>query len=106
MPLRARLVAVAALASTGFLLAPSALAASHPVQVSGNKLKSALLSAASFGSDYKLQFAASSGKSLWHMRARDHVSAMSCGKFEDGVGLGLFGESSVALSFTDNQKIR
>ena len=104
MPLRARLVAVAALATAGIVLAPAAAqASSHPVQVSGNKLKSALLSAASFGSDYKLQFAASSGKSLWHMRARDHVSTMSCGKFEDGVGLGLFGESSVALSFTDNQ---
>jgi len=52
--------------------------------------------------DFKLQFAISSGKHLWHMKARDHVPSMSCGNFEDGVGLGLFGESSVALSFVDN----
>ncbi len=50
MPLRARLVATAALAtaalaSAGFLLAPSALAASHPVQGHGSKLQPALLPA-------------------------------------------------------------
>lgn len=103
MPFRARLVATAALASAGFLLAPSALAASHPVQVTGNKLQSALLPASTFGSDFQFQFASSSGKSLWHQRATDHVSSMSCGNFEDGVGLGRFGESAVAFSFIDNQ---
>ena len=104
MPFRARVIASAALATAGFLLAPAvAQASSHPVQVSGNKLKSALLPASTFGSDYQFQFATSSGKSLWHQRARDHVSSMSCGNFEDGVGLGSFGESAVALSFIDNQ---
>jgi hypothetical protein len=102
MSFRARVVASAALATASFLLAPSALAASHPVQVTGNRLKSALLPASTFGPDFKLQFATSSGKHLWHLKARDHVSRMSCGNFEDGVGLGLFGESSVALSFVDN----
>ena len=100
--LRTRIVASAALATASFLLAPSALAASHPVQVTGTKLKSALLPASSFGSDFKLQFAISSGKHLWHMKAKDHVSSMSCGNFEDGAGLGLFGESAVATSFVDD----
>jgi hypothetical protein len=104
MQFRARVVASAALVTAGFLLAPAAAqASSHPVQVTGNKLKSALLPASSFGSDYQLQFAVGSGNSLWHQRARDHVSSMSCGNFEDGVGLGSFGESAVALSFIDNQ---
>ena len=50
MSFRARVVASAALATASFLLAPSALAASHPVQVTGNQLKSALLPASAFGS--------------------------------------------------------
>ena len=45
MPFRARVVASAA-----FLLVPTvAQASSHPVQVNGNKLKSALLPASAFG---------------------------------------------------------
>src|SRR5437660_12492375 len=79
MSLRTRIVASAALATASFLIAPSALAASHPVQVSGTKLKSALLPASSFGSDFTLQFAISSGKHLWHLKAKDHVSTMNCG---------------------------
>ena len=102
MSLRTRIVASAALATASFLLAPSALAASHPVQVSGARLKSALLPASSFGSDFKLQFAISSGKHLLHLKAKDHVSTMNCGNFEDGAGLGLFGESAVATSFVDD----
>jgi len=70
MSFRARVVASAALATASFLLAPSALAASHPVQVTGNRLKSALLPASAFGPDFKLQFATSSGKHLWHLKAR------------------------------------
>lgn len=104
MPFRARFVASAALATAGFLLAPAvAQASSHPVQVTGNQLRSALLPASSFGPDFQFQFATTSGRSLWHQRASDHVSSMSCGNFEDGVGLGLFGESAVALSFVDDQ---
>jgi hypothetical protein len=102
MSFRARLVAAAALATTSFLLAPAALAASHPVQVTGNKLKSALLPASSFGPDVHFDVAVGSGKSLWHQKAKDHVSSMSCGNFENGVGLGRFGESAGAWSFVDN----
>jgi hypothetical protein len=44
MSLRARIVASIAVAASAFLLAPAAAqAAAHPVQVSGAKLKSALL---------------------------------------------------------------
>ena len=39
MPLRARIVASGALATASFLMAPSALAAAHPVQVTGGKLR-------------------------------------------------------------------
>jgi len=102
MSLRTRIVASAALATASFLIAPSALAASHPVQVSGTKLKSALLPASSFGSDFTLQFAISSGKHLWHLKAKDHVSTMNCGNFEDGAGFGLFGQTAVATSFVDD----
>jgi hypothetical protein len=103
MSFRTRLVAAAALATASFLLAPPALAASHPVQVTGTKLRSALLPASSFGPDFQFQFALSSGKHLWHMKARQHVPSMSCANFEDGAGLGLFGETSVALSFVDDE---
>lgn len=102
MSFRAKLLASAALATASFLVAPSALAASHPVQVSGTKLRSALLPASSFGSDFKFLGAASSGKSLWHMKAKDHVSSMSCANFEDGLGLGRFGQSAVAIYEADN----
>ena len=102
MSFRTRLVAAAALATTSFLLTPSALAASHPVQVTGHKLKSALLPASSFGPDVHFDVAVGSGTSLWHQKAKDHVSSMSCGNFEDGAGLGLFGESAVATSFVDD----
>ena len=59
MPFRARIMASVALATASFLLAPSALAASHPVQVSGAKLKSALLPASSFGPGFHLDLAVS-----------------------------------------------
>jgi hypothetical protein len=101
MQFRARLVASAALVTAGFLLAPSALAASHPVQVTGNQLKSALLPASSIGSGFKLLVAVGSGKSLLHQRAIDHVSSMSCANFENGSG--RLGESAFALSVIDNQ---
>jgi len=100
MSFRARIMASVAFATASFLLAPSALAASHPVQVTGGKLKSALLPAASFGSDFHLQFVLWS-KGLWHQRATDHVPSMSCARFEDGT-IGRFGESAVALSFVDD----
>ena len=102
MSLRAKVFASIAFATSAFLLAPAAQAATHPVQVSGSKLKSALLPASTFGSGFKLDDSFSSGKSLWHQKAKDHVSTMSCGNFENG-GLGLFGESAVAGSASDNQ---
>lgn len=91
-----------ALVTAGFLLAPAAHAASHPVQVTGHKLKSGLLPASAFGSDYQPGFWADSGKSLWHGPARDHVSTMSCGNFEGYLFIGAFGESGSALSFDNN----
>jgi hypothetical protein len=106
MSFRAKAVASIAFAASAFLLAPAGQAATqaatHPVQVSGNKLKSALLPASTFGSGFKLDGTFSTGKSLWHQKARNHVLTMSCADFENG-GLGLFGESAAAGSVSDNQ---
>jgi hypothetical protein len=98
MSLRAKVVAFIAVAASAFLLAPAAAqAATQPVQVSGAKLKSALLPASAFGSGFKLLGATSSGKSLWHQKARFHVPTMSCANFENQ-GLTPYGESAVATS--------
>jgi len=98
MSLRTKIVASIAVAASAFLIAPAAAqAATHPVQVSGVKLKSALLPASAFGSGFKLLGATSSGKSLWHQTPAKHVSAMSCANFENQ-GLTRYGESAVASS--------
>ncbi len=98
MSLRAKVVASIAVASSAFLLAPAAAqAATHPVQVTGAKLKSALLPASTFGSGFKLVEATGSGKTLWHQKATKHVPTMSCANFEIQ-GLTRYGESAVAAS--------
>jgi hypothetical protein len=85
-------------AASAFLLVPAAAqAATHPVQVTGAQLKSALLPTSTFGSDFSLLGTSSSGKSLWHKQATKHVPTMSCVNFENG-GLANFGESAVAIS--------
>ncbi len=98
MSLRAKVVASIAFATSAFLIAPAAAqATTHPVQVSGAKLKSALLPASAFGSGYQLIGAISSGKSLWRQQATAHVLTMSCTNFEKQ-GLTRYGESAVAAS--------
>ncbi len=77
MPFRAGIIAAAAFASAGILLAPAAQAATHPVQVTGDKLKSALLPASAFGSDWEFDYMLWS-KGLWHLKATDRVATMSC----------------------------
>ena len=54
MSLRAKVVASIAFATSAFLLAPAAQAATHPVQVTGSKLKSALLPASTWGSGLRV----------------------------------------------------
>lgn len=103
MSLRAKVFASIALATSAFLLVPAAAqAATHPVQVSGAKLKSALLPAATFGSGFKLVAATGTGKSLLHQKARNHVPTMSCANFENQA-LSSYGESAAAVSISDNQ---
>jgi PknH-like extracellular domain len=98
MSLRTKIVASIAVAASAFLIAPAAAqAATHPVQVSGAKLKSALLPASTFGSGFKFLGATSSGKSLWSPKATKHVPTMSCANFENQ-GLNRYGESAVANS--------
>ena len=97
MSLRTKVVASIAFATSAFLLAPAAQAATHPVQVSGAKLKSALLPASAFGSGFKVLGASSSGKSLWHQTPAKRVATISCANFETQ-GLTRYGESAVATS--------
>jgi hypothetical protein len=101
MSLRTRIVASAALVTASFLLAPSALAASHPVQVSGTKLKSALLPASSLGSDWEWDYTLWS-KGIWHAKATEHVATMKCSKLELSTVLLHVGESATAVSVNDN----
>lgn len=102
MSLRAKVIASIAFATSAFLLVPAAQAATHPVQVSGNRLRSALLPASTFGSGFKLDGSFSTGKSLLHLKALNHVPTMSCADFENG-GIGLFGETAGAGSDSDNE---
>ncbi len=102
MSLRAKIIASLAFATSAFLLVPAAAeAAAHPVQVTGAKLKSALLPASAFGSGFKLEGADGTGKSLWHQKATKHISTMSCVNFE-GLGLVGYGESAAAASIIEN----
>lgn len=103
MSLRAKVFASIAFATSAFLLVPTAAqAVTHPVQVSGAKLKSALLPASTFGPGFKLVVATGTGKSLLHQKARNHVPAMSCANFENQA-LSSYGESAAAVSISDNQ---
>jgi hypothetical protein len=104
MSLRAKVIASIAFATSAFLLAPAAQAATHPVQVNGNKLKSALLPASTFGSGFKSSASFSTGKSLWHLKALNHVPTMSCANFENG-GIALFGETAGAGSESENEDV-
>ncbi len=101
MSFRARMITAAALASAGILLAPVAQAATHPVQVTGAKLESALLPASTFGSDWQWDFKLWS-RGIWHFKATDRVATMSCSKLELSTVLLRVGESGVALSYNDN----
>lgn len=105
MSFRARFVAAAALATAGFLLAPAvAQAATHPVQVTGTKLKSALLRASAFGPDWEWDYTLWS-KGMWHFKATDHVATMSCSKPELSTVLLHVGESATAVSVNDNTNL-
>ena len=101
MSLRAKVVASIAVASSAFLLAPAAQAASHPVQVNGAKLLSALLPASTFGTEWQPVLKLWS-KGIWHFKATDHVATMNCAKLELSTALLRVGESGVATSWTDN----
>ena len=101
MSLRAKVVASIAVASSAFLLAPAAQAASHPVQVNGAKLLSALLPASTFGTEWQPVLKLWS-KGIWHFKATDHVATMNCAKLELSTALLRVGESGVAMSWTDN----
>jgi hypothetical protein len=103
MSLRAKVFASIAFATSAFLLVPAAAqAAAHPVQVSGARLKSALLPASTFGPGFKLAVATGTGKSLLHQKARTHVPTMSCANFEN-LAFNFYGESAAAVSISDNQ---
>ncbi len=99
--LRTKVVASIAFATSAFLLAPAAQAATHPVQVTGTKLESALLPASMFGSGWQWDLKLWS-KGIWHFKATDRVATMSCSKLELSNVLLRVGESGVAVSYNDN----
>lgn len=101
MSLRAKVVASIAIASSAFLIAPAAQAASKPVQVNGAKILSALLPASTFGTEWQPALKLWS-KGIWHFKATDHVATMNCAKLELSTVLLRVGESAVATSWTDN----
>ena len=100
MSLRTKVVASIAFATSAFLLAPAAQAAS-PVQVNGAKIESALLPASAFGSDWEWDYKLWS-KGIWHFKATEHVATMNCARLELSTVLLHVGESGVALSYNDN----
>jgi hypothetical protein len=101
MSLRTKVIASIAVATSAFLIAPAAQAASKPVQVNGAKLLSALLPASTFGPDWQLELKLWS-RGIWHLKATDHVTTMSCAKLELSTVLLHVGESGVATSWNDN----
>lgn len=101
MSLRTKVIASIAFASSAFLLAPAAQAATHPVQVTGTKIESALLPASTFGSGWDPVLKLWT-KGIWHFKATDHVATMSCAKLELSTALLRVGESGMATSWTDN----
>jgi hypothetical protein len=103
MSLRAKVFTSIAFATSAFLLVPTAAqAVTHPVQVSGAKLKSALLPASTFGPGFKLVVATGTGKALLHQKAKNHVPTMSCANFENQA-LSSYGESAAAVSISTNE---
>jgi hypothetical protein len=101
MSLRAKVVASIAFATSAFLIAPAAQAATHPVQVNGAKLESALLPASTFGTSWEMALKLWS-RGIWHFKATDHVATMNCGKLELSTVLLHVGESGVATSWNEN----
>src|SRR5690349_24988259 len=79
MSLRAKVVASIAIASSAFLIAPAAQAASKPVQVNGAKLLSALLPASTFGTEWRPALKPWS-LGIWHVKAADHAATMNVAK--------------------------
>ena len=103
MSFRRAVVTCTALVTAGLMLGPSALASTHKVvQVNGEQLRSALLPATTFGPDYTAGFWLDTGKSLWHFKATENIAKTSCANFEDGLGLGSFGETAAAFSYSNN----
>jgi hypothetical protein len=84
MSFRVKASAIAVSAAICTLLAPAAMASagvSHaPVQVTGKKLKSALLAPSRFQPGYSTIFAGNSGGKLEH-RAVFHIPTMKCVNF-------------------------
>ena len=100
MSLRVKASAVAASAAICTLLAPAAMASagvSHAtVQVTGTKLKSALLPPTRFQPGYSTIFAANSGRKLEHGTVF-HIPTMKCVNFWNFIGhVKGFGETAFA----------
>jgi hypothetical protein len=106
----AAVAAVAALSLGGLSIATAGSAGAQPLghpknhkpkpppQVTGSRLKSALLPAAAFGDGFTGANAISTGGRLLSSNARYHVPGMSCSNFEDFAILGGYGDTAGALA--------
>jgi hypothetical protein len=96
MSFRSKACAIAVTAAACVLLAPTAMASSHPVQVTGTKLKSGLLPASGFQPGYVTIFAGNSGGRLEHGVSR-RIPPMRCFIFWASIGVDKgYGETAFA----------
>lgn len=91
-------VAVAGSATAQPLGHPKKHKPKPPPQVTGSRLRTALLPAAAFGDGFTGGDIVSTGGRLLPTRARYHVPSMSCSDFEDFAILGGFGDTAGALA--------
>lgn len=104
----AAVAVVAALSLGGLSVALSGSAGAQPLghpkkhkpkppQVTGSRLRTALLPGSAFGDGFTGSDAISTGGRLLPATARYHVPSMSCSDFEDFTILGGFGDTAAAL---------
>ena len=99
----AKVTAIAVTAAACVLLAPTAMASSHPVQVTGTKLKSGLLPPSAFQPHYVTIFAGNSGGRLEHGVTR-RIPPMRCFIFWASIGVDKgYGETAFATEMAGSK---
>ncbi|MGH3204686.1 MAG: sensor domain-containing protein [Streptosporangiaceae bacterium] len=103
MSFRSKVSAIAVTAAACMLFAPAAMASSGPVQVTGKRLKSALLPASDFLAGYRVGGEDDSGRTLEHGTVFK-LTSMSCANFWLVIGVaGGFGDTAFASDLIDTK---